>query len=121
MSHTSRSLRSLSSGVLAALVGAALVGNAVFGAAVAPAVAAPVASAAAPTEGTDFAALVNTFVSTEDDFGQDLPGAEAPNSIIKINPMTTPGRSHSGYDYAEDQIAGFTHTNLNGALCVLNI
>ncbi|MAY49669.1 MAG: hypothetical protein CMH38_07065 [Microbacterium sp.] len=114
MSHTSRSLRSLSSGVLAALVGAALVGNAVFGAAVAPAVAAPVASAAAPTEGTDFAALVNTFVSTEDDFGQDLPGAEAPNSIIKINPMTTPGRSHSGYDYAEDQIAGFTHTNLNG-------
>jgi predicted alpha-1,2-mannosidase len=62
----------------------------------------------------DFTGLVNNFVSTEDDFGQDLPGAEAPSSIVKINPMTTPNRSHSGYDYAEDQIAGFTHTNLDG-------
>src|SRR5690606_11867422 len=42
------------------------------------------------------------------------PGAQAPNSLIKINPMTTPDRAHSGYDYAEDQIAGFTHTNLDG-------
>ncbi|MBA8817185.1 putative alpha-1,2-mannosidase [Microbacterium halimionae] len=103
MSLSTRSLRLVAVGVLAALVGTGLV---------------PAAAIAAPGEAkvetNDFAALVNSFVSTEDDFGQDLPGAEAPNSIIKINPMTTPGRSHSGYDYAEDQIAGFTHTNLNG-------
>lgn len=28
--------------------------------------------------------------------------------------MTTPGRNHSGYDYDEDHIAGFTATNLDG-------
>lgn len=67
-----------------------------------------------PTPVDDVVSLVDPFVSTEDDFGQDLPGAQAPNSIIRINPMTTPARSHSGYDYAEDQIAGFTHTNLDG-------
>ncbi|MGO2521236.1 MAG: glycoside hydrolase domain-containing protein, partial [Microbacterium sp.] len=72
------------------------------------------AAATAATPVTDVTSLVDPFVSTEDDFGQDLPGAQAPNSLIKINPMTTPDRSHSGYDYAEDQIAGFTHTNLDG-------
>lgn len=71
-------------------------------------------AAAAAVDETDYAAFVNPFVSTEDDFGQDLVGAEAPTSIVKINPMTAPGRSHSGYDHAEDQISGFTHTNLNG-------
>ncbi|GAA2225530.1 hypothetical protein GCM10010413_20290 [Promicromonospora sukumoe] len=78
--------------------------------------AAPVGTepSAAAADQIDYAGLVNPFVSTEDDFGQDLVGAEAPSSIVKINPMTTSGRSHSGYDYAEDQIAGFTHTNLNG-------
>jgi predicted alpha-1,2-mannosidase len=70
--------------------------------------------AAEPEPLTNVTSLVDPFVSTEDDFGQDLPGAQAPNSIIKINPMTTPNRAHSGYDYAEDQIAGFTHTNLDG-------
>lgn len=71
----------------------------------------PASAAASATDVTD---LVDLFVSTEDDYGQDLPGAQAPNSLVKINPMTTPGRSHTGYDYAEDQIAGFTHTNLDG-------
>jgi predicted alpha-1,2-mannosidase len=97
MSSSSRSLRLVAGGLLAAVLGSGF---------------APVAATAAPA--TDFTELVNAFVSTEDDFGQDLPGAEAPNSIVKINPMTTPNRSHSGYDYAEDQIAGFTHTNLDG-------
>ncbi len=102
MSLTSRSLRLVGAGIVAAVVGSALVPTAAS------------AATAVPETSTDFTALVNSFVSTEDDFGQDLPGAEAPNSIIKINPMTTPGRSHSGYDYAESRIAGFTHTNLNG-------
>jgi predicted alpha-1,2-mannosidase len=105
MSPSTRSLRVLAGGVLAAVVGAGLLPTAAFAAPADP----------TPAEATiDYTDLVNSFVSTEDDFGQDLPGAEAPNSIIKINPMTTPTRSHSGYDYAEDQIAGFTHTNLNG-------
>ena len=76
--------------------------------------AAPTTYAATAAPVTDVTRLVDPFVSTEDDFGQDLPGAQAPNSLIKINPMTTPDRAHSGYDYAEDQIAGFTHTNLDG-------
>lgn len=100
MSSSSRPLRLLAGSVLAALIGAGLVPTA--------------ATAAEPAAATDYTDLVNSFVSTEDDFGQDLPGAEAPNSIVKINPMTTGARSHSGYDYAEDQIAGFTHTNLDG-------
>lgn len=77
-------------------------------------VAGPASAATDAAPVTDVTSLVDPFVSTEDDFGQDLPGAQAPNSLIKINPMTTPDRSHSGYDYAEDQIAGFTHTNLDG-------
>lgn len=82
----------------------------------------PVAADAAPVvpvvaknaTASDFVDEVNPFISTEDDYGQDLPGAEAPNSIVKINPMTVPGRSHSGYDYAQTKIAGFTHTDLDG-------
>lgn len=100
MSLALRSRTLLTTGVVAALLGGGLT-------------AAPPAVADEAAE-RDYAALVNPFVSTEDDFGQDLVGAEAPNSIVKINPMTVSGRSHSGYDYAEDQIAGFTHTNLNG-------
>ncbi|MTE23914.1 glycoside hydrolase domain-containing protein [Microbacterium sp. ZXX196] len=97
----SPSLRASALVTAAAVLGATLVP--------APALAAEPAPAA-----PDLTEWVNAFVSTEDDFGQDLPGAEAPNSIVKINPMTAPGRAHSGYDYAADQIAGFTHTNLNG-------
>ncbi|WP_157803027.1 glycoside hydrolase domain-containing protein [Compostimonas suwonensis] len=69
----------------------------------------------ASASGADFTQYVDPFVSTEDDFGQDMPAAVAPHGLAKLNPMTTPGRSHSGYDYAEDQIAGFTLTNQDGA------
>ncbi|GAB3596895.1 glycoside hydrolase domain-containing protein [Microbacterium tumbae] len=103
MSFPPRPRRLITAGVLAAVLGSALVPTAAMAAA-----------PAAPAATTDFTDYVNSFVSTEDDFGQDLPGAEAPNSLVKINPMTVSGRSHSGYDYAEDQIAGFTHTNLDG-------
>ena len=97
---------------LAALAAATMA--ALFAGAMTPIAAASAAPAGEPAAITDFTEQVNPFVSTEDDFGQDLPGAQAPNSIIKINPMTTPGRAHSGYDYAETKIAGFTHTNLDG-------
>lgn len=107
MSFPSAAARLLAVGTAAALIGAVLPLSAT---AAESASAAPVAASAA----VDYSSFVNPFVSTEDDFGQDLVGAEAPNSLVKINPMTVSGRSHSGYDYAEDQIAGFTHTNLNG-------
>ncbi|MEU6348133.1 glycoside hydrolase domain-containing protein [Streptomyces sp. NPDC047072] len=75
------------------------------------------AAAAAPavtSEGTDYTRLVAPFVSTAGDDGNDLPGAQAPHSLAKVNPLTTPGRNHTGYDYDEDHIAGFTATNLDG-------
>jgi predicted alpha-1,2-mannosidase len=62
----------------------------------------------------DLTGLVDPFVGTEGDHGNDLPGAQAPHGLAKVNPMTTPGRNHSGYDYAENHIAGFTNTNLDG-------
>lgn len=107
MSLPSPSLRYLALGAAFVLLGA---GVPLSAAASEPASLVPAAASAA----VDYTSLVNPYVSTEDDFGQDLVGAEAPNSLVKINPMTVGGRSHSGYDYAEDQIAGFTHTNLNG-------
>ncbi|MFD6528453.1 glycoside hydrolase domain-containing protein [Streptomyces sp. NPDC060184] len=77
------------------------------------AVAAPGASASG-TAGTDYTALVDPFVSTAGDDGNDLPGAQAPHGLAKVNPLTTPNRNHPGYDYDEDHIAGFTATNLDG-------
>ncbi|GGM14223.1 hypothetical protein GCM10010129_67980 [Streptomyces fumigatiscleroticus] len=53
-------------------------------------------------------------MATAGDDGNDLPGVEAPHGLAKVNPLTTPGRNHSGYDYDEDHIAGFTATNLDG-------
>ena len=76
----------------------------------------PVASAtAAPSsDDRDYASLVDVFVGTEGDYGNDMPAAQAPNGLAKVNPRTTPGRNNTGYDYAQSQISGFTHTNLDG-------
>lgn len=67
-----------------------------------------------PTGPLGAAAYVNPFVATAGDYGQDMPGALVPNGLAKINPVTWPYRSHSGYDYMIPGIAGFTHTNLEG-------
>ncbi|MGW4908950.1 glycoside hydrolase domain-containing protein [Streptomyces sp. NPDC004270] len=72
------------------------------------------AASAGTSGGTDYTKLVDPFVSTAGDDGNDLPGAEAPHSLAKVNPLTTPNRNHTGYDYDEDHIAGFTATNLDG-------
>ncbi|MEW6168740.1 MAG: glycoside hydrolase domain-containing protein [Pseudomonadota bacterium] len=72
------------------------------------------AGAPAPEELIDAAAYVDQFVATADDYGQDLPGAYMPNGLAKVNPMSWPYRSHSGYNYPIPAIAGFTHTNLDG-------
>ncbi|MCS4277452.1 putative alpha-1,2-mannosidase [Mycetocola sp. BIGb0189] len=73
----------------------------------------PVSASAAPAA-TDLTALVNPFVSTADDNGNDLPGAQAPNGLAKVNPLSSAGRNHTGYNYNSTQISGFTHTNLDG-------
>ncbi|MFD8418085.1 glycoside hydrolase domain-containing protein [Streptomyces sp. NPDC059466] len=72
------------------------------------------AKSAGTSGGTDYTKLVDPFVSTAGDDGNDLPGAQAPHGLAKVNPMTTPDRNHTGYDYNEDHIAGFTATNLDG-------
>lgn len=98
---------------LAALLTGALALTALTGGAAAAAV--PAAAQSSGTSGgTDYTALVDPFVSTAGDDGNDLPGAQAPHGLAKVNPMTTPNRNHSGYDYNEDHIAGFTATNLDG-------
>ncbi|MCS5716908.1 glycoside hydrolase family 92 protein [Herbiconiux sp. CPCC 205763] len=85
-----------------------------FGVAASASAAPVMSTGSTAADASDYTRLVDPFVSTEDDFGQDMPGAFAPHGLAKLNPMTTPGRSHTGYDYAEDQIAGFTSTNLDG-------
>lgn len=74
----------------------------------------PAATAAAVDPATDFTELVNPFMATQGDHGQNLPGAQVPHGLAKPNPMTAPGRTHSGYDYAQGNIRGFTLTNLDG-------
>ncbi|GAA4739844.1 glycoside hydrolase family 92 protein [Nocardioides endophyticus] len=102
-SRRARPPRLILSAVAAAVAAASL-------AVVAPA---GVATAASAPE-TDYTELVNPFMSTQGDNGQNLPGAQVPHGLAKPNPMTSPGRTHSGYDYAQGKIAGFTLTNLDG-------
>ncbi len=98
---------------IAALLAGALGVAALAGGGTASAVSVAAAPAAG-AGGTDYTRLVDPFVSTAGDDGNDLPGAQAPHGLAKVNPLTTPGRNHTGYDYNEDHIAGFTATNLDG-------
>ncbi|MGI5454295.1 glycoside hydrolase domain-containing protein [Streptomyces sp. CA-249302] len=110
-----RPLRATAAALLAGALGlAALTGGGA--AAAVPGATTSADSTASPgaSDGTDYTKLVDPFVSTGGDDGNDLPGAEAPHSLAKVNPLTTPGRNHTGYDYDEDHIAGFTATNLDG-------
>lgn len=93
---------------------AILASVAVLGSALGASLPAAAATSAKADAARDYTALVDPFVSTAGDDGNDLPGAEAPHSLAKVNPLTTPNRNHTGYDYNEDQIAGFTTTNLDG-------
>ncbi|MFD0783420.1 glycoside hydrolase domain-containing protein, partial [Micromonospora azadirachtae] len=90
---------------------AALVAAASTGVVVTPAAAKPTED---KTKTVDYTSFVDPFVSTAGDDGNDLPGAQAPNGIVKVNPLTMPGRNHTGYDYRQSHIAGFTQTNLDG-------
>lgn len=77
-------------------------------------VAAPAAAAPAEGASVDYTLFVNPFVSTAGDYGNDLPGAQAPNGLAKVSPLTMPERNHAGYDHDQTHIAGFTQTNLDG-------
>lgn len=104
--------RLIPSVVAAALAVGGLATTAPAGAAPATA---PVVPVAAPkADDKDYTELVNMFMSTQGDNGQNLPGAQVPHGLAKPNPMTSPGRTHSGYDYAQSNIKGFTLTNLDG-------
>ncbi|MFD5633119.1 glycoside hydrolase domain-containing protein [Streptomyces sp. NPDC127077] len=111
---TRRGRRPVRATVVALLTGALALASPVGGTAAAAPL--PVTSTASggATDGTDYTKLVDPFVSTAGDDGNDLPGAQAPHGLAKVNPMTTPDRNHSGYDYDEDHIAGFTATDLDG-------
>jgi predicted alpha-1,2-mannosidase len=66
--------------------------------------------------GEDYTQYVDPFVGTQVDNGQQFPGAVSPYGIVKLSPDTYPHTNdvHAGYDYKEDQIAGFSHTRVEG-------
>ncbi len=60
--------------------------------------------------------FVNPFICTQGDHGQWDPSALAPHGLVKLGPDTYPGSltghgdlAHSGYDYSDNQIRGFSH------------
>ncbi|MFE2531039.1 glycoside hydrolase domain-containing protein [Streptomyces sp. NPDC059371] len=108
------SRRPLRATVVALLTGALALAAPVGGTAAAVPFPVTATSSGGASDGTDYTKLVDPFVSTAGDDGNDLPGAQAPHGLAKVNPMTTPDRNHSGYDYDEDHIAGFTATDLDG-------
>ncbi|WP_446041624.1 glycoside hydrolase domain-containing protein [Streptomyces sp. SID1121] len=110
-----RPLRATVALLLSGALGLGALAGAGAGVATAAPAASPSAQTSAGTSGaTDYTKLVDPFVSTAGDDGNDLPGAQAPHGLAKVNPLTTPNRNHTGYDYNEDHIAGFTATNLDG-------
>jgi len=56
---------------------------------------------------------VNPFICTKGDNGQLYPGAVAPFGLVKLSPDTD-GKAHSGYDFAEPYMHGFSHIRIGG-------
>ena len=71
---------------------------------------------AASGEPVDVLQFVDPFIGTAGDHGQLHPGAGVPFGMIQLGPET-PGRSHSGYDYHEDSLLGFSHNRSSGVGC----
>lgn len=59
---------------------------------------------------------VNLFIGTAGDHGQTDPSATIPFGMIKPGPDTYPG-NHSGYNYNDQIIQGFSHNRLSGVGC----
>lgn len=57
--------------------------------------------------------LVDPFIATGRDHGQQHPAAMVPFGMVKLGPDTYPGaltnEAHSGYDYWDRRILGFSH------------
>jgi putative alpha-1,2-mannosidase len=65
---------------------------------------------------------VDPFICTLGDHGQLYPGAVVPFGMVKLSPDTYPGSltgngnwAHSGYNYADTKIRGFSHLRIGGA------
>lgn len=59
---------------------------------------------------------VDVFVGTQVDNGQLHPGASVPFGLIQLGPDTEDG-GHTGYNYANDRLKGFSHTRVGGVGC----
>jgi predicted alpha-1,2-mannosidase len=83
--------------------------------------------AAAPGQSQQYTKYVNTFIGTapltdpkilgyklpegwRSWAGLTFPGSSLPNAMVQLSPMTEYG-SGAGYEYEDDVILGFTHTN----------
>ncbi len=81
--------------------------------------------ASAPPAPSDFDPLpyVDPFIGSYFDFGQMSPAAALPFGLVKLGPDTdngqplVPYRGHSGYQYEQAVILGFSHTRLDGIGC----
>lgn len=59
---------------------------------------------------------VNLFIGTAGDHGQTDPAATVPFGMIKPGPDTYPG-NHSGYNYDDEILLGFSHNRFSGVGC----
>ncbi len=66
--------------------------------------------------GAQVTRFVDVFVGTQGDHGQLHPGATVPFGLVVLGPDTD-GGLHTGYDYANDNIKGFSHTRVPGVGC----
>ena len=63
----------------------------------------------------------NPFIGTSGDHGQLFPGAVLPFGMVKLSPDTYPSgliqKAHTGYNYVDEKIMGFSHVRLGGEGC----
>ncbi|MDB5977995.1 MAG: putative alpha,2-mannosidase [Nevskia sp.] len=71
---------------------------------------------APPTSGTAALAYVDPFIGSEGDHGQLDAAATRPFGLVKLGPETG-GASHTGYQYQNPALLGFSHTRLEGIGC----
>jgi len=71
---------------------------------------------AAPPAGEPLAPYVDPFIGTGGG-GHTFPGAAVPGGLVQLSPDTgKPGSERrAGYEFADTEIAGFSHTHLSGA------
>lgn len=67
--------------------------------------------------------FVDPFIGSFFDFGQMSPAASLPFGLVKLGPETDSGQTlapyqgHSGYQYEQPFIRGFSHTRIEGIGC----